>query len=90
MFFQLSLPSTPPATDAVGDSVLPELGTAGTLTVEAPHDALHEQVARLFAARLRESRTALRVRVPARTSAPVTFTALPLAETPEEGIARLQ
>jgi len=90
MFFQLSLPSTPPATDAIGDSVLPELGTAGTLTVEAPHDALHEQVARLFGARLRESKAALRVRVTAGSSLPETFTAPPLADTPEEGIARLQ
>ena len=35
MFFQLSLPSTPPATEAAGDSMPPELGGVGTLTVPA-------------------------------------------------------
>ena len=90
MFFQLSLPSTPPATDAVGDSALPELGTAGTLTIEAPQGHGHDQVARLFAARVREPKDALRVRIAAGAVTAVTFTATPLPETLDEGIARLQ
>ena len=90
MFFQLSLPSTPPATDAVGDSALPELGTAGTLTIDAPQGNGHQQVARLLAARVREPRDALRVRIAAGT-ATETFTAAPLLPaTIDEGIARLQ
>lgn len=90
MFFQLSLPSTAATADTIGDSALPELGTAGTLTIEAPHDASHEQVARLLAGRLREPRNALRVRVTAETAEAVTFTALPPAQAPDEGTARLQ
>lgn len=91
MFFQLSLPSTTPTADAVGDSVLPELGTAGTLTIEAaPHDALHEQVARLFAPRVREPKGALRVRVAAGEALPVTFTAPAMADPADEGLAPLQ
>lgn len=90
MFFQLSLPSTTPAADAVGDSVPPELGTAGTMTVEARGDGLHEQVARLFAPRAREPKDALRVRIAAGAAATVTFTA-PAAVAPvDEGVARLQ
>ena len=90
MFFQLSLPSTPPATDAVGDPALPELGTAGTLTIQSQQDAAPGQVARLFAARIREPREALRVRVAPHAAAAETFTAPPLAEAPDEGLARLQ
>jgi hypothetical protein len=90
MFFQLSLPSTTPAADTVGDSVLPELGTAGTLTIEAPQDDLHEQVARLFAARLRQPKDAQRVCIVADTAAALTFTAPPMAEAADEGLAPLQ
>ncbi|WP_427913842.1 hypothetical protein ACPWT1_02475 [Ramlibacter sp. MMS24-I3-19] len=90
MFFQLSLPSTPAATDAVGDPALPELGTAGTLTIGAPHDASHVQVARLLAARLREPRDALRVRIACGSAGAMTFTAPPLPEAPEQALVRLQ
>ena len=90
MFFQLSLPSTPLATDAVGDPALPELGTAGTLTIQAQQDAAPGQVARLLAARVRGPREALRVRVASDTAAAETFTAPPLAEAPDDGLARLQ
>jgi len=75
MFFQLSLPSTPPATEAAGDSVLPELDGAGTLTVQAQERPARDQVARLLAARARESRDALRCRVAPAHEAAVTFTA---------------
>lgn len=90
MFFQLSLPSTPQATDAIGDSALPELGTTGTLTVEAPEGPGHDQVARLLAGRLREPRDARRVRIEGGTAAVVTFTAAPLAEALDDGSAPLQ
>lgn len=90
MFFQLSLPSTPQATDAIGDSALPELGTVGTLTIEPPRGPGRDQVARLLAGRLREPRDARRVRIDGGTSAAVTFTAAPLAETLAEGLAPLQ
>lgn len=90
MFFQLSLPSTPAATDAVGDPALPELGTAGTLTIEAAQDASHAQVARLLPARVREPRDALRVRVASGSAVVETFTAPAQAEAPDEGLSRLQ
>jgi len=75
MFFQLSLPSTPPATEAAGDSVLPELGGAGTMTVAAQERPARDQVARLLATRSRESRDSLRCRVMPAHEAAVTFTA---------------
>jgi hypothetical protein len=75
MFFQLSLPSTPPTADTTSDSVLPELGTAGTLTIEAQDRLEPEHAARLFAARVREAKNALRCRVGPSLDAPVTFTA---------------
>jgi len=75
MFFQLSLPSTPPATEAAGDSMPPELGGVGTLTVPAQERPARDQVARLLAARARESRDSLRCRVTPAREAAVTFTA---------------
>lgn len=90
MFFQLSLPSATPTADTVGDSVLPELGTAGTLTIAAPQDAQHEQVARLSGPRLRGRKDALRVRIAADAPDCVTFTAAPMAEPTDEAFPRLQ
>lgn len=90
MFFQLSLPSATPAADTVGAPVLPELGTAGTLTIEGPQDVLHQQVARLFAPRLRERKDALRVRIAADAPECITYTAPPMAEPDDEGLVRLQ
>jgi hypothetical protein len=75
MFFQLSLSSTPTAAETAGDSVLPELGGAGTLTVPAQERPARDQVARLLATRARESRDSLRCRVTPAHEAAVTFTA---------------
>jgi hypothetical protein len=90
MFFQLSLPSTPPAADTVGDSVLPELGTAGTLTIEPNERPTRDQVARLTSSRVRDAKHVLRLRISGSGEAAMTFTAPPAPTEPEEGIPRLQ
>lgn len=76
MFFQLSLPSTPPATEAAGDSVLPELGGIGTLTVPWQDRPTRDQVARLLATPRRDTTGALRCQVAPASDAAETYTAL--------------
>lgn len=88
MFFQLSLPSTPPAADTGSDSVLPEPGAAETLTIEAQDRQQRDHVARLLAARVRDPRNALRCRVGPSLDTPITFTASSALRLP--GTADLQ
>ena len=90
MFFQLSLPSTPPAADTASDSVLPELGAAGTLTIEAQDRAGRDHVARLRATRARDAKDALRCRVAPSLDAPMTFTACSAHAAPGDAAADLQ
>ena len=90
MFFQLSLPSTPPSTDTGSDSVLPELGTAETLTIEAQDRLQRDHVARLLATRPRDTRDALRCRVGPSLDAPITFTVCSALADPGDAAADLQ
>lgn len=83
MFFQLSLSSSQPATEAAGDSELAEMGGAGTLTVQAQERPAGDQVARLLAARARDGRAPLQCRVTSIREAAVTYTARPLPGTSE-------
>jgi hypothetical protein len=75
MFFQLSLPSTPTTAETAGDTLLQDLGTTGTLTVQSQERPARDQIARLLAFRPRDARNALRCQVGASLDAPLTFTA---------------
>ena len=84
MFFQLSLPSTPPATEAAGDSMPPELGGVGTLTVPAQERPARDQVARLLATRARDTRKSVSCGVTPVREAAATFTAGTAPADPED------
>jgi len=90
MFFQLSLPSTPPATDTGEDSVLQDPGTPGTLTVVAGERPAREQVARLLATPARDSKHTVRCNVGQAQPSACTFTAGPPRPRADEQFPNLQ